>query len=128
MKTAQKILMIIGGVASVLMVITWIICAAAFIGIANSESAINDYTADHPDLTAEVIKLMFMSIGIMFIIFAVASVGNAIVAFKAINTSSKGLLIANIVFGVLSGVTVNIVGAIFGLIARNRSNSPSTTE
>ena len=119
MKTAQKILMIVAGVVSIFMVITWGICAGMFFVGANNTEAINDYIANHGDLTEEAVKIVFMSIGVMFAIFAVASVINAILAFKAVNTSSKGLLIANIVFGVLSGVSVNIVGAIFGLIARN---------
>ena len=127
MKTAQKILMIVAGVVSIFMIITWGICAGMFFAGANNTEVINDYTADHANVTEEAVKVVFVSLGVMFAIFAVGSVANAIVAFKAINTSSKGLLIANIVFGVISGVTVNIVGAIFGLIARNM-NKPKQAE
>ena len=116
MKTAQKILMIIGGIASIGMTFLWFIVSMIFFIGAGSAEFIEKYNDDDP----EAVKAMLMVIGVIFCIMAILAVVNAIVAFKGKNTDKKGLLIMNIVFGALSGVEVNIVGAIFGLIARNR--------
>lgn len=121
MKTAQKILMIIAGAVSIGMTLLWFILSMVFfIGAGNAEF-INDYVAEHPDLDAEIVKSVLVMLGVIFCIIAIMALINCIVSFKGKNTNSKGLLIANIIFGVLSGVEVNIVGAIFGLIARNQS-------
>lgn len=120
MKTAQKVLMIIAGALSIFMVIIWAICAGAFFVCANSDKYILDYIAEHPDVTEETAKAALMAVGIMFAIFALFSIINAALSFKAVSTDRKGLLVLNIIFAVLSSVMVNLVGAIFGLIARNQ--------
>ena len=120
MKTAQKILMIIGGIASIGMTLLWFILAMVFFIGAGSAEFINKYNSDYPELDADAIKIMLIVIAVMFCILTVLALINAIVAFKGKNTDKKGLLIQNIVFGALSGVELNIVGAIFGLIARNQ--------
>lgn len=120
MKTAQKVLMIIAGALSIFMVIIWAICAGAFFVSANNDKYILDYIVEHPDVTEEAAKAALMAVGIMFAIFALFSIINAALSFKAVSTDKKGLLVLNIIFAVLSSVMVNLVGAIFGFIARNQ--------
>ena len=120
MKTAQKILMIIAGAVSIGLTLLWFILSMVFFIGAGNVEFINDYIAEHPDLDAEIVKSVLVMLGVIFCIMTIMALLNCIVAFKGKNTNSKGLLIVNIVFGALSGVEVNIVGAIFGLIARNR--------
>ena len=38
------------------------------------------------------------------------------------------MMIVNIVFGAISGIELNILAAIFGLIARNRKQQPKEVE
>lgn len=120
MKNAQKILMIIGGIASIGMTLLWFIVSMIFFIGAGSAEFVEKYNDDYPSLDPETVKVMLMTIGVIFCIMAILAVVNAIVAFRGKSTDKKGLLIMNIIFGALSGVEINIVGAIFGLIARNQ--------
>ena len=128
MKKAQKILMIVAGVVSIVMILVWAIYAGIFYAVANNDKAIDDYIIKHSNVTRETVIALMIALGVMFTIFAVCSLINAIVAFRAKNTDKKGLLIINIVFGILSGVSINIVGAIFGFVARNQKKKPAQTE
>ena len=73
-------------------------------------------------MTTEFAKAYFMTLGIIFFVLAVMNIVSAIVAFKGRNSMSKGVMIGNIVIGALACAEINIVAAIFGLIAISRKN------
>ena len=120
MKTAQRILLIISGIGGILAAIIWFIVGMVFMIGANSTEFVADWVDSNPELTIEAAKALLTCMAVIFLILMVLAIVSAVISFKASGTDSKGLLIVTIVFGVLSGVEIAIVGAIFGLIARNQ--------
>ena len=70
-----------------------------------------------PEEMATYVQLIFVLLAITFVIWAVLTLVNALIAIKARKTPSKSLYVANIVLGLLSCVEFNLVGGILGLIA-----------
>lgn len=100
MRQAQKILMIIAAVFSI---IFGIIMAAIVVPTTMAAAAKND-----ADLTIG---------AIYFIVMAAAMIINIFLCFFGKNSKSGVVLVLNIIFGLLSGIVLNAVGAIFGFIA-----------
>ncbi len=65
---------------------------------------------------------VFVVLGIVFLILVVFCIANAVLSFIAREKQNKALYIINIVLGVASGVELNVVGAIFGLVTISREN------
>lgn len=127
MKRVANILFLVGGILSIVLAATWVCLAAMFYVFASEpfkeliikgieEGTINSDFPGDPTQVATAIQIMFLSFGISFTVMTVFSAINAVFAFKGRNTNSKGMFICNIVFGVLSGVEVNLVASIFALI------------
>ena len=99
MSQAQKVLMIIAGVVSIVwgVIFSFIVIPVflVLVGFGSGEEA---------------------AYGWYFVIMYVATIANIFVSFMGKNSKSKGMLIANIVLGFLSGITLNAVGGILGLI------------
>lgn len=125
MEKAKRILFTISGVLSIVGIVLWLILGIVFMVCANSTEVI-EKAADGEDV--EVIKAMFTTVGVMFIFFAIMSIVNSILCFKGRNSNSKGIMIINIVFGALSGIEINILAAIFGLIVGSRSSNQGQIE
>ena len=58
--------------------------------------------------------------GVTLIFFAALCIPSGVVALKARNNPTQGLLVANIVFGLISCSEFNVAGAILGLIRNAR--------
>ena len=121
MEKAKRILFTISGVLSIISVVVFLILAIVFITFGNNVEAMEELANDSTSGTdAEAFKVLFVGLGVMFIFFMIFGIVNIILCFKGRNSDSKNVMILNIVFGALSGIEVNILAAIFGLIARNR--------
>ena len=121
MEKAKKILFTVSGVLSIISIVVFLILAIVFIAFGNNVEAMEELANDSTNGTdAEAFKALFLALGVMFIFFMIFGIVNTILCFKGRNSDSKNVMILNIVFGVLSGIEINILAAIFGLIARNR--------
>ena len=128
MRRASSILMRIGGILSIVFASLFLVSSFAFliwalpafhdaIVKAINEGAIHSSYQGSPDQVASLIQGLFVSIGISFIVMAAFNVANSVFALRGRKLPSRKISILNIVFGILSGVEVNAVGGIFGLIA-----------
>ena len=126
MEKAKRILFTVSGILSIIGIVMWLILGIVFIVLAGNVEFIDDATATPEE--AEAFKLMFTTCGGMFIFFAIMSVVNTILCFKAKNSNAKGLMILNIVFGAISGIEINILAAIFGLIVGSKSSGTAQIE
>ena len=74
-----------------------------------------------PEDQALAIQIMFGIMAACFAFLAGFGLASAIVSFKCLKEDSKkGLYIANIVFGILSGSYLNTAGGVLGTIALTR--------
>ncbi len=119
MNTAKRILFLIGGIMSICAAIAFFFLSIMFIALSNMKEEMQKLADDSAEYGVEYFEALFLVLGIMFIFFLILAIINIILSFKGRNSNSKGLMIANIVFGALSGIEVNLVAGIFGLIARN---------
>ena len=123
MEKAKRIVFTVAFGLSLGMIFLWIILGACMITLAENIEFIQKYAESSSDpMTTEFAKAYFMTLGIIFFVLAVMNVVSAIVAFKGRNSMSKGVMIGNIVIGALACAEINIVAAIFGLIAISRKN------
>jgi len=132
MKKASDILLLIGGIVSAVLILIYVVLAGVFFFAASdaarelliSAYESGNFVTDIPVGSAEEALMVFQPIftvyGVMMVVFAVMAVVNAIIAFTSRGKQTKVGLILNIVFGLLSGVTVNAVGGVLGLIASGK--------
>ncbi len=127
MKRAANILFLIGAILSIVAAASYFICSIVFIVLGTSpalrEAIIESINSGQATTTfpsaeeaATFMQATFVATGIVMFIPALCAIPSAIFAFKARNSDKKVFFILNIVFGVLSSATVNVVGAIFALI------------
>ena len=133
MKTASKILMLIGAIFSCVLPAFYLITSIILLAFADprfkndiieglkNENINSSFTGSYEQV-AEAIQLMFLIIGILLLVVMMFCIANAVLAFIARNKENKALFILNIIFGILSGIYVNSVGAIFGLIVVSKNN------
>lgn len=139
MKKASKVLLLIAGIVSIVMAILWLVLSIIEFVRAGEVYAI--YTARNagnavvpPDWYMEYFKAhhseyktflefteayagSFILTGVLYMVFFVFCIPCAIISFISKNRENKGLFICDIIFGVLSGTGLSILGGIFGLIA-----------
>ncbi len=124
MKIAKRILFLVSGILSIFASVTFAILSICFIAFSNNEEAMQELADKSTEgVTAEAFQALFLVLGVMFVIFLIAAIINIILSFMGRNSDSKGVMIANIVFGAISGIVINIVAAIFGLIVRNQTSN-----
>ena len=118
MSTARKVLMIIAFVASILGVLIMGVCALALFISTGNEELLNKIVEglDKTDLSPERAKVFVCALGVAFSIVTLLQLINAILSIKGVKSSRVGLMIINIIFGVISGIYVNSLGGIFGLV------------
>lgn len=127
MKKAANILFLIGMILSILSAIGCVISAIICL-VANSVpdlkeqliQTLEQYHVPQAQMIAEWAKrsLIASAIGSFFSCgFAIA---NSIISWKG-REGNTTIYVLNIVFGILSGVIVNVVGAILALIADNKN-------
>lgn len=123
MEKAKRIVFTVAFGLSIGMIFMWLILGACMITLAENIEFIEKYAESSSDpMTTEVAKAYFMTLGVIFFVLSVMNIVSAIVAFKGRSSMSKGVMIGNIVIGALACAEINILGAIFGLIAISRNN------
>ncbi len=137
MKKASKILLTISGVINIVGAIACIICgivyaimafvAASYLPISDLQEAIQEMFAS-ADMPEEVLRLViagvvaliyFLMFGAGFVLLLVCGIVN----LKGAKAKKKGILIANIVFGVLEENILAIAGAVLGIIGLNKEQN-----
>ena len=118
MSTARKILMVIGFVFSIICAIGLAICTVVFFTSLNDPEKIQKVLngLNKPSATIEEGKTIITILGVFFAILTAFELINAGLAIKGKSSNRTGLMILNIIFGVLSGIYINSLGGIFGLI------------
>ena len=131
MRKASKILFLVAAILSIAVAVTWLISGIVMVVIPNTAAFADGFAeawnqSKHQGVTYDeafaAAKATFIFLGVVFFIATCCAAVNSFFSFKAFNASKNGkpvkaLNILNIVFGVLSGVEVNIVGAIFAFVA-----------
>ena len=117
MKRVKRILFLVGGVLSIVMATSFFIVGLVFVVLGPTIGA---YMAETDQQAADIFLGVYLSVGLVFVFVSVLSLINAILSFKAMNSNSKSLMVANIIFGILSDVIVNVVGGIIGFILIDR--------
>ena len=129
MRKLSNTFLTIGGILSFVFVGLFIVLAIVCFVVSSpvGTDLVKDWVANHPeqsDLTpeqaAKLFSAAFVACGILFLFISAFAVPSGIVAFKAKQKPTHGILVANIVFGALSGTSFNIAGGILGLIRNNR--------
>ena len=126
MKKASQILLLVGGIYS--FVVAWsylmvgigCIVAAAVGGqefVEYLEKAGVDFS--QIGLTAQDVSTIItaggVALGVVFILWCIFAVANAVIALLGRKKENKTFYILNAVFGTLSGVIVNGVGGVMGM-------------
>lgn len=117
MKRVKRILFLVGGILSIVMAASFFIVGLVFVVLGPTIGA---YMAETDQQAADIFLGVYLSIGLVFVFVSVFAIINAILSFKAMNSNSKSLMVANIIFGILSDVIVNVVGGIIGFILIDR--------
>ena len=127
MKKAKEILCIVSVPVSILLALMFLGFGITFLVFTSptftdlivqgiNEGQITSDLPGTPEEQAVAIQAMFLVFGITFIIPVVFQIANAVISGITIKKENKALYIANIVFGLLSGVELNFIAGIFGLI------------
>lgn len=129
MEKAKRILFTVAGILSIVAIVGWAIAALSMFVIAGNLELLQKMAdSSSEEITIEFFQIYFGVLGGLFVMFAIMAVVNTIFCFKGKNSDSKGIMIINIVFGVLSCVEVNIAAGVIGLIARNRKPKAQVEE
>ena len=129
MEKAKRILFTVAGILSIVAIVAWAIAALSMFVIAGNLELLQKMAdSSSEEITIEFFQIYFGVLGGLFVVFAIMAVVNTIFCFKGKNSDSKGIMILNIVFGVLSCVEVNIAAGVIGLIARNRKPKAQVEE
>ena len=131
MKKASNYILLAGIIYSFVVVVTLCVLAGIFLSFnnPNGKQAIIEGIQNgtfHTSFTgsteeqADQVIILFVALAIIFFVMAFFALINAFVAIMGKSKKTQGLYILNIVLGVISGVYVNAIGAIFGLVALSR--------
>lgn len=122
MSTARKVLMIVACILALLLLIGFAFMAIYFFVSIGDDEALQRMLdgLNRPSMSLREGKIFVSTLGVMFIVLAFVVLINAGLAIKGKDSNKNRLMILNIVFGVLSGVFVNSLGGIFGLIERKK--------
>lgn len=132
MKKATEILLIISGVLSIVAAVGYLVSAIVLFAFASpqftelvikglQEGSIHTTLPGTPEEVAKVVQMFFLGIGIAFLITLAFSISNAVFSLVARKNGTTVNYVLTIVFSVLSGTMIGIVGGIIGLVD-NSSN------
>lgn len=131
MKKASNYVLLAGIIYSFVVVVALCVVAGIFLSIntPDGKQAImqglqngtiqTSFTGTAEQQANQIIVLLVI-FAVYFFVMAFFALINAFIAIMGKSKKTKGLYILNIVLGVISGVYVNAVGAIFGLVALSR--------
>ena len=143
MRKASKILFLIGGIVSIVCAIYWLVFGIICTVIPNLpefyDAFIESWNKNpQPGVTADeayaAFKGVMIALGVLLYITVACAGVNSFFSFKAFNDTRKNgkpttaINVLNIVFGVLGGVLVNIVGAIFAFVANGQEDRRAALE
>ena len=142
MRKASKIIYLVAAILSIVAAVSWLIFGIIMVVIPNTDAFVEGFKeawdqGKHQGVTFEdalaAAQGIMIACGVGFFITTCCSGVNSFFAFKAYNASkngkpSKALNVLNIVFGVLSGVEVNIAAAIFAFIADGQEGRRAALE
>ena len=129
MRTASRILILIGAIFSIIMTTTFVIAGLVFLGIAADKAnlleginngSIRTSTPGTPEEQAAVLQLTFQIIAYVFLVIAFINICNTVISFVARKVQSNALYITCLILGFISFVEINSFGSIFGLIANKK--------
>ena len=122
MSTARKVLMIIACILALLLLVGFAFMAIyLFVSIGDDEALQRMLDGlNRPAMPLREGKIFVSTLGVVFIVLAFIVLINAGLAIKGKDSNKNRLMILNIVFGILSGVYINSLGGIFGLIERKK--------
>lgn len=121
MSIARKILMIIAFILSIFMFIGLGICAIALFVSSGNEEQLKKILdgLNRSTMSLEDGKTFVTFLGVLFSIITLLALINAVLAIKGVKSHKIVLMVLNIVFGVISGIYINSLGGIFGLIEKD---------
>ena len=129
MKRIGRTLIRVGGIISIVYAACFALAMVVFIVLAApvftstlinglSNESIQSTFPGTPEEQALAIQIMFGVMAAVFGLLAGFNLACALVSFKCLKEDTKkGLYIANVVFGLLSGVYFNTAGGVLGIIA-----------
>ena len=122
MKKASQILYLVSAILGLVVVGTLVFTGAAVLKNGHLlDDIIKQAGYDPASIPAEQFAMIVTTVAVVVFVSAVFPLISTILAITGMfKQNSKGLHIANIVFGALGGTYVVIVAAIFGLISRNK--------
>ena len=138
MKKASSIVLLISGILTILGLVAYLVLSIVHLAMGGFMVAVQNGTISYPDVPQSVwnfidsifgnhiinderIAYMFTRGGV-YLVFALFCIPAAILAFAARNKNSTGLYVCCIVFGILSGTFLPVVGGVLGLIANGIEN------
>lgn len=127
LKKAANILFLVGAIVSIIFGVSYLIggIVTTVLSVSPEIKDMFVQTAQQadPQASAETIEGAYLllqasliSSSVCCFIFGAFCIPSCIFSFKARNSNVKTFFILNIVFGILSWSTVNVVGAVFALI------------
>ena len=136
MRKASKIIFLVAGILSIVCAVGYLVTGLVYVILPNTDvwaEVCNEIMKDNPSLKPadmEAIKTIVVTCGVLFLISVAFAGVNSFFSFKAWKQEkpSKALNVLNIVFGVLSGVIVNIVAAIFAFVANGQEERRAAIE
>ena len=126
MRNVSRVFLLIGGILAIVSIFAGLGTAAFFFQASQSSdetihAIISPYDSFIPgDTLAERIEFARVALkymGVFMIVLSLLSIPTAIIAFSSRAKKSQGLFITALIFGVITGTTFVILGAIFGLVA-----------
>lgn len=132
MRTASRILILIGAIFSIIMATTFVIVGLVFLGISADKASlleginngsIRTSTPGTPEEQAAVLQLTFQIIAYVFLVIAFLNICNTVISFVARKVQSNALYITCLILGFISFVEINSFGSIFGLIANKKEKT-----
>ena len=134
MKKATQIVLLVAGIIAIILAVLYFVlgilyvAAGVFVALLDAGSItwadlpqwaidlLEKISAGHTYETLAAASAGLIAGGVVLLIMAILCVPAAILSFQARSKDSKGLYIACIVLGVLSGTGVAMIGGILGLI------------
>ena len=124
LSTARKVLMIIACILSILSLLGFAFLSFTLLISIGNEEALRRMLdgLNRPTMSLKDGKVFVITLSVVFLVFAFFGLINASLAIKGKDSNKKGLMVLNIIFGVISNIFVNILGGIFGLLDKKRVN------
>lgn len=132
MRKVSNILFLVGGILAICTAFAFLCSAVVFYIFASpmttdliikglEEGNIHSTLPGTPEEVAAAIQIAFLIVAIMMTVFIVFAIVSVVVSFLARKeNASRALFILNIIFGLLGGSEVNVVGGVLALIDSNR--------